>query len=186
VATIDLTPSQLGARLRSDEKGAPKAVQRAMFSAVQRGKAYIVGKTPVDRGILRNAWQVIKLSDGVELTNDQPYAGVIETGSRPFKMSRAGILALKGWVMRKIKSGEIAPERRKQVAATKTSMKKRISNQTMEKQAESIAYAIAKTFEKIGMKGRRFVMNNLPQLAELMDAEISRYLDKFFNRGAED
>lgn len=203
MGTINIEPGQLGARLRSDANGAPKAVQRAMFSAGQRGKALLVKDSPTDRGILRNAWKVIKLSDGVEIVNDQPYAGIVEGGARPFRISSDGIWALKAWVMRMFKSGRMFPEGaqskiswkrgwdKKAATVTGSSQikrvtKKRITKDKLEQQAESIAWAIAKKFEKIGMKGKRFVYNNLPLLAELMDAEVSRYLEDFFNRTAKE
>lgn len=179
--TVTMTETELGVRLRADAQGTPKAVLRAMFSAAQRGKAWIVGKTPVDRGILRNAWKVIKLSifQEVHLVNDQPYAGIVERGSRPFKISGAGIWALKGWVMRRMKAGDIKAKGQSQITKKR---KIRISRSQMEKEAESIAYAIAKTFEKIGMKGKRFILQNLPILASLMDEEMKRSLSTFFNR----
>lgn len=199
--TITMTESQLGARLRSDEAGAPKAVIKAMISAAQRGKSFMVGKSPVDRGILRNAWKVIKLSSlgVVELTNDQPYAGIMERGARPFKISGAGLWALKGWVMRKLMSGEMVPQGaqtritwargwNKRIRTAKgeslisTRRRRRFSRAQLEVEAERIAYAIAKNFEKVGMKGKWFVMNNLTQLAQLMDSEVKRSLSKFFNR----
>lgn len=199
--TVTMTETELGVRLRADAQGTPKAVLRAMFSAAQRGKAWIVGKTPVDRGILRNAWKVIKLSifQEVHLVNDQPYAGIVERGSRPFKISGAGIWALKGWVMRRMKAGDIYPSgaghrvtwargwkkllnKAKGQSQITKKRKIRISRSQMEKEAESIAYAIAKTFEKIGMKGKRFILQNLPILASLMDEEMKRSLSTFFNR----
>lgn len=202
MATITIGPGALGARIRADYKGSPKALNRAIFSGLQRGKAYIVGKTPVDRGILRNAWKVVRLSEGgAELVNDQPYAGIVERGARPFKISSAGIWALKGWVMRMFKSGRMVPEGagtriiwkrgwdKRLASATgrsqiKRTIKKRIKKETLEKQAESIAWAIAKTFEKVGMKGKRFVWKELPKLAQLMEEEINRSLNEFFNRPA--
>ncbi len=200
MSTITIEPGALGARIRSDHKGAPKAVDRAIYSALQRGKAYIVGKTPVDRGILRNAWKVIRLSTGgAELINDQPYAGVMERGARPFKISSAGIFALKGWVMRMFKSGKMFPEGagsrivwkrgwdKRLATATgssqiKRTIKKRFKKADLEEQAENIAYAIAKSFEKVGVKGKRFVWKELPKLAQIMEDEINRSLSNFFNR----
>lgn len=199
--SIALTEAQLGARLRSDANGAPDAVFRAMVSAAQRGKAFIVGKSPVDRGILRNAWKVVKLSSQkvVELTNDQPYAGVMERGARPFKISNDGIWALKAWAMRKLQSGVFTPtgsltkitwakgwnkalRTAKGESLITSHRTKRIKKSELETEAESIAWAIAKTFEKVGMKGKFFVMKNLEQLAWLMDAEVKRSLTVFFNR----
>lgn len=178
MSSVSMTEGQLGARLRADANGAPKAVFRAMVSASQRGKAFIAGKSPVDRGILRNAWKVVQLSSigVVELTNDQPYAGIVERGARPFKMSPAGIEALQGWVFRKILDGTI------QMKNVKGKKRRARVRWELEEEARSIAYAIAKKFEKVGMKGKRFVMNNLTQLAALMDSEIKRSLSNFFNR----
>jgi hypothetical protein len=201
VDSVRMTEAQLGARLRADAKGVPKAVFQAMFSAAQRGKAFLVEQSPVDRGILRNAWKILRLISiqTVELTNDQPYAGIVERGSKPFKISQEGIQALKGWAMRKLQSGEMMPtgaqtkitwargwdkkhRQAKGESLIKSKRKKRFSKQQLEQEAQSIAYAIAKKFERIGMKGQRFVMKNLGTLASLMDAEVKRYLSKFFNR----
>lgn len=178
MATISIEPGMLGARLRSDARGAPLAVLRAMRSAAHRGRGLLVKESPVDRGILRVAWRVLRLSDGVELVNDQPYAGIMERGARPFKISSAGIFALKGWVMRKLMSGEM--QGRSSLKTKK--LMKRTKTVKLEKMAESIAYAIAKKFEKVGIRGRRFVWRSLPILASLMDDEINRSLTKFFNR----
>jgi hypothetical protein len=174
--SITIEPGQLGARLRSDGNGLPKVIQRAMFSAAQRGKAFIVDKSPVDRGILRNAWRIVKMSDGVELINDQPYAGVMEAGARPFKIGRAGLDALKAWVYRKILNGTIV------VNKIKNTRHRKLVKWNLEDEASSIAWAISKKFEKVGIKGRRFVYSNLPKLAALMDSEVNRVLGRFFNR----
>jgi hypothetical protein len=112
-------------------------------------------------------------------------------------MSAAGVEALTGWVKRKILAGNIqmvkhgASTRKmawKAARAAQLEHKRRgkvwqkAALWALDDEAKSIAYAIAKKFEKQGMKGKRFVMKNLETLAGLMDAEIKRYLDKFFNR----
>jgi hypothetical protein len=226
VSTINMDPTQIGARLRSDASGLPRALTQAMFSGAQRGRSWILDKTPIDRGILKNAWRVLKSSQLVELVNDQPYAGVMERGARPFKISKEGIIALAGWVKRKIlSSGLETLAKHGLVGGTKTSrkaavswaarrqrvenkqankmprgsygpkrdtglrsLKGTISSQTanqvseIEKEAMSIAYAIAANFKKVGIRGRFFVRDNLEILAGLMDSEMERFLDKFFNR----
>jgi hypothetical protein len=201
MAEIQMTEGQLGARLRSDADGLPAVVIRATFSAAQRGKALLVKNSPVDRGILRNAWKVIKLSgdQGVELVNDQPYAGIMERGARPFKMSSEGVFYLKGWVMRKLQSGQMfangtntkvvwsrgwdkASRKAQGQSLIRSHRLVKPKGTALEDEAERIAWAIAKNFEKVGIKGRRFVMKNLLVLAALMDQEVTRYLTKFFNR----
>jgi hypothetical protein len=193
VATITIDAGSLGARITSDHKGAPKAVSRAIYSGLQRGKAYIVGKSPVDRGILRNAWKVIRLSNGgSELVNDQPYAGIMERGARPFKISREGREALARWVFRKILQGSIQVQKAGRVSKAKylpvgvaqarAQQHKARVRAELEAEADAIAWAIAKKFERVGMKGKRFVWQALPKLADIMEEEINRSLTKFFNR----
>ncbi len=210
MANVRIEPGGLGARLRSDANGMPRVLRLAMFSAAQRGKSYIVGESPVDRGILRNAWKVVKLSDGAELVNDQPYAGVMERGARPFKISKEGMEALKGWVRRKILAGELGSNPKDKLwAARKRRTENKISNKSlatrakaqakkqtklgvlkhttaweMDEQVDRIAWAIAKKFEKVGIQGRRFVYASLPKLALMMDAEFIRFMTKFFNRSS--
>lgn len=187
MATITIGAGALGARIRADHKGAPKAVERAILSGLHRGRAYIVGKTPVDRGILRNAWRVIKLSTGGgELVNDQPYAGILERGARPFKISKAGHEALAGWVFRKILNGTIQVKKAggRFSSLTGNQRHRHTVKANLEEEADRIAWAIAKKWEKLGMKGKRFVWQALPKLAELMEEEINRSLTNFFNRPA--
>lgn len=201
MATIPLEPRKLGIRLRSDADGSPKAIVRAIVSGSHRMRSWIVKETPVDRGILRVAWKVMKLSDGAELVNDQPYAGVMELGARPFKISKEGMEALQGWVFRKILNGTIALSRAGKVNTTMlwkvnatvksiehaqhraASHRARVRGE-LEEEAKRIAWAIAKKFEKVGIKGQKFVWKNLDKLTDLMSSEIERYLIKFFNRGA--
>lgn len=185
MSNITISSGALGARIRSDHRGAPKAVERAIFSGLHRGRAYIVGKTPVDRGILRNAWKVIRLSTGgAELVNDQPYAGIIERGARPFKISKEGREALAGWVFRKLLQGSIQVKKAggRFSSLTGNRRHKHLVKANLEQEADQIAWAIAKKFEKLGMKGKRFVWKELPKLAELMEEEINRSLNSFFNR----
>jgi hypothetical protein len=220
MATVAIDFDKLGHRIRADAVGSPRAIKQALFSGAQRGKALLVKHSPVDRGQLRNAWRVLKFSAGVSLSNDQPYAGIMERGARPFKMSKAGLEALIGWVKRKILDGGWGfftgnkTQRRQAIswAAKREQAENRIRNKSMgrgknrqygpkanvnmrslrakhagtialmDKEAEQIARRIAKSFEKVGIRARRFVWRNLPILASLMDKEIVRFLTNFFNR----
>lgn len=180
MAIIAIDHDRLAARLTSDAKGSPKAVQKAIYSAAQRARSFLVGVSPVDRGILKVAWKVIRSSHGAEVANDQPYAGVMERGARPFRISSEGLFALKGWVMRKLQSGEM--NGRTNIKTKK--LVKRRKTPELEQEAENIAYAIAAKFKRVGMKGKFFVMKNLPKLVVFMSEEINRSLSNFFDRKA--
>lgn len=168
VTRVVFTPEQLGARLRADKDKLPDELKRALKASAQRGRSYIVAESPVDRGILRNAWKVVEQIDGALLQNDQPYAGIIERGARPFKLTPKGREALAGWVFRKLLSGTIAVNQHKRA--------------DLKAEADRIAWAIAKKFEAVGMKGSEFVKKALPILAAMMDEEIVEYLQRFFQR----
>ncbi len=198
MSTISLSSSQLAARLRADATGAPKAVLKAMKSAAQRGRAFMVSKSPVYRGILRNAWKVIKVSDQqINLENDQPYAGVLERGARPFKLSKEGLEALTLWVKRKVLGGNFRRVKSggstthlpwKEARAVQTAARKAgkaykaQAKWALDDEAKSIAFAIAKKWARDGKQGKFFIRNNIQRLAELMQDEMDRVLAEFFNR----
>lgn len=220
MATVKIDFDKLGHRIRSDASGSPRAIKQALFSGAQRGKGLLVKHSPVDRGQLRNAWRVLKFRDGVSLSNDQPYAGIMERGARPFKIGLAGLQALIGWVKRKILDGgwgfftgnKSSQRQAISWAAKREQQENRARNRSMgrgknrqygpkanvnmrslrakhagtvalmDKEAEQIAWRIAKNFEKVGIRARRFVWRNLPALAYLMDKEVTRFLSNFFNR----
>lgn len=193
MATLTIEPGQLGVRIRADVAGTPKAINRAIFSGLQRGKAYLVGQSPVYRGILRNAWKVMRLLEGgAELVNDQPYAGVMEAGARPFRISPEGRQALARWVYIKLLEGGKATSRAGRVqkrkylptgiAQARAAQHKGRVRAELEEEADQISWAIAKKFEKVGIKGRRFVWLALPKLAQMIEEEINRSLGNWFNR----
>lgn len=197
MSTIEFTPQKLALRLKRDAEGLPEAISRGMKAGAQRGRAVMVSRSPVYRGILRNAWKVIKVSaEQVNLENDMPYAGILERGSRPFKISQAGIEALTLWVKRKILKGNFArvnhgPDttkmdfktaRKAQLAHRKAKSWRKEAAWKLDDEAERIARAIAKKWQREGRKGIYFIRNSLDKLAELMRTEVERKLEKFFNR----
>lgn len=166
MASIQFDERQLAARFASDAAGFEKALHLGILAGAHRGRALMVSRSPVDRGILRNAWRVIKASGFVTLQNDQPYAGVLERGARPFRISSEGLAALRGWVLRAFRSGKLVPD----------------NKSTLDAQATKIARAIAKKFEKVGKKGKFFVRDSVDTLRDLMAKEVDRTMKKFFDR----
>lgn len=156
-------PRKLKLRLQRDQKGRPKYVLKALEAAAKRAQKYIQKKSPIDRGALRSAWKVIvKATNQVELVNDQPYAGAIENGTGPFSISREGREALEAWVTRKVQRGEMFLQ----------------DGQT----AESVSWAIAKTFERVGIKGQKFVCEHFDQMVKMINAEMDKQMHEFHSR----
>jgi hypothetical protein len=90
----------------SIEKVALRAIHATALRVVQHITTVIIPaepNPPVDRSIYRAGWRAHKAIDGAVVTNHVPYASIIEFGARAenIKISRAMIIALTGWVMRK-------------------------------------------------------------------------------------
>lgn len=185
--TVYMTPDELGIRLVTDSRRSPEVVAKAMkFGAIQ-AKAHLIKKSPVDRGALRNAWQVVALSNyQVTITNDMPYAGVLEYGAKPFRISPEGREAIKQWVIRKLEQGITfePPGAPRTARGRKSQVRKKLvaSRADREEQAEGISWAIAKKLEKKGIKGRKFVQKSMQTIVNLMDREVKKYIDEFFSR----
>lgn len=130
----------LGPKLR-------EAAKKGLLSAAHRLHQEVIrvveerDPQPVDRGIYRAGWRVRELREGASLTNDVPYAPIVEHGARAenVKIGRAMIDALAEWVIRK---GLVARGRgkagREQAAA----------------EARSIAWAIARKMQVQGIFNR--------------------------------
>jgi hypothetical protein len=160
--------------------------------------------SPVDRGRLKNGWVILSRLGIVDMVNNAPYAGVIERGARPFKISPEGLEALTGWVKRKLigkghrENAEWAARRSasferdqygpvspfKQYGPKQKRRKSRVQqlvDEGIDKEAKRIAWAIAKKFERLGMRGKFFIRSNLPTLVRLASDEVERFLTKYFN-----
>jgi hypothetical protein len=177
---IVMTPGELELRIRRDQKGAPQYILKAIEASAIRAQKYLIKKTPLYKGLMRLAWRVERISKSeVKLVNDQPYAGVIENGAAPFRISQKGREAIKEWVIFQIHKGNfpVRPQRN-----SKGQFVKPKTSQTIDQRAESISWAIAKTFEKQGIKGRKLVANNFDRIIGMINKEIEKSLDEYFSR----
>jgi hypothetical protein len=57
-------------------------IARAANIAAVFGRALIKAKTPIDTGLLKSDWQVKLEGQGLRITNNAPYAGFVEFGTR--------------------------------------------------------------------------------------------------------
>ena len=58
------------------------AIARAANIAKSYGVALIHARTPVDTGLLKNSWKAKLEGNGIRYTNEAPYAGFVEFGTR--------------------------------------------------------------------------------------------------------
>lgn len=192
---IRVEPGRLGQVLRSDATNLKGVLRRGVRRGAQKTRTRLVRTSPVDRGILKNGWEVqalgvgggLAMGDvGVELVNTVPYAGIMERGSRPFKMPRWVIEGpLAAWVKRKILGTTGMSKRlrykKSQHPIAPSQIQGPIQAQWhVDDEAIRIAYAIARKFAKVGIKGRFWVRKNLPQATDEAVREIMREIQKYF------
>lgn len=142
---------EIAKHLRVDiEKVAKRAILATAHRMVQHIITVVIPREPrqpVDRGAYRAAWKAIKDPRGAIVYNGIPYGGIVEDGARAenVKISRAMIIALTGWVMRK-GIGKRGPRPKGQTRAQ--------AKVARYQEAQRIAWAIAMGMKKHGIFNR--------------------------------
>jgi hypothetical protein len=150
---IDIT--KLGPATRHRNAMVVEGLRRGLRMGARGGRAVLVRRTPKDRGQLKAGWRSKTFPEGkrevARVTNDAPYAGVVELGARPHQVSLEGRVAIAGWVRRHFP-------------------------QLSDAEAWSFAHNIAAKLAAEGQAPTYFVRNSLPDLTGLRNMEINRAL----------
>lgn len=191
---VKIEPGQLGSVIRADARNLKGVIRRGVRRGAQKFRTRVVRTSPVDRGVLKNAWEVQdrpQVGDmlGIEVVNTAPYAGVVERGSRPFKMPRWVIEGpLAEWVKRKIIGSTGLQKRlryrKAQIPISPAAMQgARQSTWYVDDEARRIAYAIAAKVARVGFRGKFWVKKNLPAASFHATEEVMREITKYFTQG---
>lgn len=184
--TIRVEPGKLGITLRADARNLRKVLKRGAKRGAQRARTHLVRTSPVDRGVLKNAWQVMQGGGElfeIEVVNTAPYAGVVERGMRPgFKMSHEGLVAIAGWVKRKILKNPQPRGPRGRAGTLAASLRAGLTG-SIDAQAMAIARRIATKFEREGRVGKFFVRDSIGKITVFALEEIMREVNKYFSSG---
>jgi hypothetical protein len=125
-------------------------------------RGVLVRLTPKDRGQLKAGWRSRGFPEGktevARVSNDAPYAGVVELGARPHQMSMEGRVALAGWVRRHFPG-------------------------MSEAEVWSMVQGIANKIANEGQAPTYFVRNAMPDLTRLAEMEIKRALGDVAKQG---
>jgi|FLYL01.1.fsa_nt_gi hypothetical protein len=181
-AVIHIKPEQLGRALRSRGREVRQAIEKGVKVGAHRGRTHLVAQTDkrgiTDRGLFKASWKTRTFSSkaqqrmGLEhiatIQNAAPYAGVIERGARPHKVSAEGRESIRGWVLRKMlghTSRELrALQRDADVAAE------------IEMQVDAIVEGIVRKLEHHGQKGKFIVQDSLDTLTDMAVQEVQRII----------
>lgn len=179
--TIRVAPGAVGKAIRQDAVGLKGAFRKGTLAAAHKARTRLVRDSPVDRGLLKNAWVVQRNAADtipVQVENSAPYAGVIERGARPGGLyGQKAIEAIAGWVKRKLlKAG---PKRGRVKAGPMTPMQ---NAKAVDADAEAmrIARAIVERYRKHGRAGKFFVKKLLPHFSQDAHKEVLHAVQQYF------
>lgn len=153
MVTLRMNIRQLPGWLKKLHRQYPIAVRTGLRAAASKSQQYITSTgieqaqpyPPVDRGMYRRAWKVQRTPEGAKLYNSMPYAAIIEYGRRPGgRLPPVDILA--EWVRRKLG----------------------VKNK---KEAQGIAWAIARKIASKGTAPRYVLLNSMPAIRQFVNEE---------------
>lgn len=175
MATINIKPGTLGATLKAAGKRNRRAVDLGIRAAAHRGVALLKRLTPVDEGIMKNAWAVVGADGNTRIENLAPHAGIIEGGARPHPVSEEGRLAIEGWVRRVVLSTFVTDSK----SADGSALSRKLNS--WEKANADVRAIVERIIWKIrtkGYKGLFLVKGNMNELRAFVFEEIDRYVAK--------
>jgi hypothetical protein len=199
VATVvTIKPGSLGAFIKGSVGKNAKAVQTGVRRGAMRTVALLTRKTPVDQGIMKNAWKYVEVGGSVgspviaRVDNSAPHAGIVERGARPHMPPLEPILE---WVKRHLRSfGFVGPHGAprwtknwkqgplKSAAASARRDAKRAAMMRdhleavadYEDEVLKLAEAIRWKIFKHGQKGLFIVRNSLDEIREIVNDEVTK------------
>lgn len=188
---VTIKPGSLGAFIKGSVGKNAKAVQTGVRRGAMRTVALLTRKTPVDQGIMKNAWKYVEVGGSVgspviaRVDNSAPHAGIVERGARPHMPPLEPILE---WVKRHLRSfGLKAPRwRNPKTGPWKSAGAYARHDARIRAHAEAVgefedevlklAEAIRWKIFKYGQKGLFIVRNSLDEIREIVNDEVNKAL----------
>jgi len=144
----------------------------------------------VHMGAFKLGWRVVQDPDGVDVTNDVPYAGVIELGRRP-RRPGPPLAPILEWVQRKVMGGSSktlagAPRQDFGAGNRHGDVQRRFDAQGAKagSSVEEIAEAIRWSIHIKGTKPRFILRDSLDIVPKATKAAVKRYLPTLLNASA--
>lgn len=159
MATFKVDGARMGGIYRAHRTQLPKAVRAGLREGAEHGRTILKTKTPVDLGIMRNAWVVKDQPYGASLDNTAPHAGIIEAGARPHPVSAEGQKAILDWIVRNRKVA------RRELEEGEDAVR-------LQGELHRILNAILWKIRTKGQAGKFIVRNNIPLLSKLAERAV--------------
>lgn len=186
---INIDIAKLPKEIMDRSKATRREVATAVNISAERGRTYIVRKTPKDQGELKASWRVMvayasatKMSAGKQklatLVNTAPYAGVVEGGARPHFLPYSARVALYEWVRRHFRY----TTKRKD---GKQSKPKQVTGDVFDDPVlTEITWGIVHKIANEGTRPTYFVRDSIPKLRKLMHTELGKALRRISKKKA--
>lgn len=148
MAVVKILEEYLAADVEKRMRETLLQTKKAVSVGMHKGRTLLAGKTPVDRGQMRNAWEITK----DEIVDEAPHAGIIEGGARPHNVNSEGREALVEWAQRKFGIDE--------------------------KDAQAVAQGVINKLKKKGQKGKFIARDSLTELRKMVVDEVETRLKR--------
>lgn len=192
-----LTPKMVAGAVKRSAALVREGIRRGAIRGAERGRAFIVTKTPTDQGQLKASWHVrpgiptaIQRGTAIlaELLNDAPHAGIVERGARPHPVSPEGWMAIYDWVMRHrvelgvVTAGGKARRARKSKVPLAAAALLPGRGVGLDPAVAQITQGIVFKLRTKGQAPTYFVKDNLDVLRRILDAEVRSSVDAALRR----
>jgi hypothetical protein len=192
-----LTPGQVAGAVKRSAVLVRDAIRIGAIRGAERGRSFIVTRTPADQGQLRASWKVRQgiataIQRGTamlaELINDAPHAGIVERGARPHTVSPEGWMAIYDWVIRhRVELGLVTesgnarrPKKSKAPLAAAAGIPG--GGVGLDPEAARITGGIVWKLRTRGQAPTYFVKDNLAALRFILDTEVRNSVDAALRR----
>jgi hypothetical protein len=100
MGVVKVTPGTIRKTIRANGAVTRAVLTEAARIATKRAVTELKRISPYSDGVFRAAWHTTER--GMSLTNDSPYAAVIERGARPHGVNKEGVERIREWVRKTI------------------------------------------------------------------------------------
>ena len=178
MATVVIRLPDLPAAIQNMDIQVRAAIAQGARYGAERGRSFMVPRTPRDLGQTAASWRVRTMpgdgSDGIlaELINDAPTIAILEMGARPHAVNPEGWAAIYEWARRHMRgpNGRMRPRPRTRVQGPVRPF------WGPDPEVMAFTHAIVWKIRHQGQRPTHFIRNSIPQLVNVMAAELERRL----------
>jgi hypothetical protein len=178
VVTFTIHIKDLPATIANADTAMRQAISYGARAGAERGRTFMVPRTPRDLGQLAASWRVkpYPTIEGLlaELINDAPTVAIVELGARPHTVNPQGWAAIYEWARRHMRNaaGRLRPRPRTRVQGPLRPF------WGPDPEVMAFTNAIVWKIRRYGQQPTFFIRNSIPTLVHLMATELGYAIDR--------